>query len=34
VAAKKELKEIVKAAEDQGWRVKKTKKGASDVSSS
>jgi predicted RNA binding protein YcfA (HicA-like mRNA interferase family) len=27
MAAKKELKEIVRAAEKQGWRVKKTKKG-------
>lgn len=26
-SAKKELKEIVKAAEQQGWRVKTTKKG-------
>lgn len=26
-SAKKELKEIVKAAEDQGWRVQETKKG-------
>jgi hypothetical protein len=26
-SAKKELKEIVKAAEEQGWRVKETKKG-------
>jgi hypothetical protein len=27
LAAKKELKEIVKEAEKQGWRVKRTKKG-------
>jgi predicted RNA binding protein YcfA (HicA-like mRNA interferase family) len=27
MSAKKELKEIVKAAEKQGWRVKQTKKG-------
>jgi predicted RNA binding protein YcfA (HicA-like mRNA interferase family) len=27
MAAKKELKEIVKAAEKQGWRVETTKKG-------
>lgn len=27
MSAKKELKELVKAAEKQGWRVKKTKKG-------
>jgi predicted RNA binding protein YcfA (HicA-like mRNA interferase family) len=26
-SAKKELKELVRAAEAQGWRVKKTKKG-------
>jgi predicted RNA binding protein YcfA (HicA-like mRNA interferase family) len=28
-SAKKELKEIVKAAEEQGWRVKTTKRGHS-----
>lgn len=27
MSAKKELKEIVKSAEKQGWRVKRTKKG-------
>lgn len=27
MSAKKELKEIVKAAEKQNWRIKKTKKG-------
>jgi predicted RNA binding protein YcfA (HicA-like mRNA interferase family) len=27
MSVKKELKEIVKSAEKQGWRVKKTKKG-------